>query len=93
MVDRHNDKHIDDDIHCILSRQALTSDETIASITLRSTSNDERDNPVLIVHVVQHDRYQLASIQLLSNARHIEVKEILTRLRTDTIFHSTRYYL
>jgi hypothetical protein len=34
---------------------------------------DTREDPVIILSVLQPDEYQIVSIQLLSSAKHIEV--------------------
>jgi Tfp pilus assembly PilM family ATPase len=61
----------------IISRKTNSSDENITNVILRSNETDKSDDPVIILSVLQPDEYQIISIQLLSNARHIEVKKIL----------------
>ncbi len=57
----------------IISRKTTSSDENITSVTLRSNEMDTREDPVIILSVLQPDEYQIVSIQLLSSAKHIEV--------------------
>jgi len=48
--------------------------ENIKSVILRSNETDNREDPVIILTVLQPDEYHIISIQFISNAKHIEVK-------------------
>jgi hypothetical protein len=62
----------------ILFRKTDPSDEDVTNIILRSNDTDTREDPVIILSVVHPDEHHIISIQLLSNAKHIEVKDNLS---------------
>jgi hypothetical protein len=62
----------------IIFRKTDPSDEDVTNIILRSNDTDTREDPVIILSVVLPDEYHIISIQLLSNAKHIEVKDNLS---------------
>lgn len=57
-----------------LHRQTPSSDETIHSVTLRADDGEKQQEPTIVLMVRQPDEYSINSIQILSNARHIEVR-------------------
>ncbi|CAF4202198.1 unnamed protein product, partial [Rotaria magnacalcarata] len=67
MMDKQEDTN--DDINI---RKTNSSDENITSVILRSNQTDEREDPIIILSVLQPAEYHIISIQVLSNARHIE---------------------
>ncbi|CAF4458333.1 unnamed protein product [Rotaria socialis] len=67
MMDKQEDTN--DDIN---TRKTNPSDENITSVILRSNQTDEREDPIIILSVLQPAEYRIISIQVLSNARHIE---------------------
>ncbi|CAF0784404.1 unnamed protein product [Rotaria sordida] len=53
-------------------RKTTSSNENITSVILRSNETDKREDPIIILSVLQPDEYHIISIQFLSNAKHIE---------------------
>ncbi|CAF4694887.1 unnamed protein product, partial [Rotaria sp. Silwood1] len=53
-------------------RKTTSSDENITSVILRSNETDKREDPIIILSVLQPDEYHIISIQFLSNAKHME---------------------
>ncbi|CAF0746897.1 unnamed protein product [Adineta ricciae] len=53
-------------------RKTTSADDSLTNVILRCNPNDTREDPVIIISVLQPDERQIVSIQLLSNARHIE---------------------
>ncbi|UJR33804.1 hypothetical protein I4U23_021228 [Adineta vaga] len=65
------DKQENDDL-----RKTTSSNENLTNITLQcNNQTDTREDPLIIIHVLQPDEYQIVSIQLLSSAKHIEFYE------------------
>ena len=56
-----------------MSRKAISFDENITHVTLRSKETDKQEDPFIILRVLHPNEYRIISIQVLSNAKYIEV--------------------
>ncbi|CAF0727702.1 unnamed protein product [Adineta steineri] len=95
-MDNQEENNDDNDINL---RKTASSNDNVKNIILRSNDTDKREDPVIILSVLQPDEYHIISIQFLSNAKHTEFyhREYIgscqgsriTELENDPIYESS----
>jgi len=73
-------------------RELCLPDEKVTHIILRSDEQEQQDS-ILTLTILQPENYQLQSIQLLSNARHIEVLKKKKIIKTIEIYFSSHSFI